>query len=92
MKKEQRLIDLAQICALLSLYLHSNSRSSTIQGNTPNFVMHAMVMTFAIILSLLPLHSFVSCSIGISTHWSWQNQARVRPQMYSGAVNWLPFL
>lgn len=31
------------------------------------------------ILSFLPADSFVICSIGISTHCAWQNQARVRP-------------
>lgn len=60
------------------------------QGIAPSFQQGVMVMTFTVILSFLPLHSFVICSIGISTHWTWQNQARVRPQMCSKAVNWLP--
>lgn len=70
----------------------SQQESPTMQDIAPNFLQGVMVMTFTVILSFLPLDSFVICSIGISTHWTWQNQARVRPQMCSETVNWLPFL
>lgn len=71
---------------------HSHREVLPLRVSLPFFA-GAMVMIFIVILSLFPQNSLVICSVGISTHWTWQNQASLRPpKMHSEALNWLPFL
>lgn len=58
--------------------LHSHREVLPLRVSLPFFA-GAMVMIFIVILSLFPQNSLVICSVGISTHWTWQNQASLRP-------------